>query len=127
MEKTVCITCTQQYSNINFHFSVAWKECMDKHSGFPYYWNLHTDEVTWVMPEEFKNKQNKMTGLYIPPKTLPSSSVPVPTESVKIYKIEHESTKPVTVLKPTLQKKIVEPKHVAVKKTFKSTADSDDE
>lgn len=108
-------------------FSVAWKECFDKQSGFPYYWNLNTDEVTWEMPEELKNKQKK-TGLYIPPKTLPSGSVPVPAESVKIYKIESESsTKPVPVIKATVEKKNCELKRTPVKKPFKSNADSDDE
>lgn len=97
--------------------STAWKECFDKQSGFPYYWNQHTDEVTWEMPEVFKSKMKK-SGLYIPP----TSSLPVPTESVKIYKIESEK-KPVVVA----PKKDSESKTVAMKRVFKSGVDSDDE
>lgn len=106
---------------------VAWKECFDKRSGFPYYWNLQTDEVTWEIPEELKNKQNKKTSLYIPPKTLPGGSLPVPSESVKIYKIESESTKTVSVVKTTVEKKISEKRLLPAKTTFKSSGDSDDE
>lgn len=79
------------------------------------------------MPDELKSKQQKKSGLYIPPKTLPGSSIPVPTESVKIYKIESENTKPVYLPKTTVQKKISETKPSAVKKPFISGVDSDDE
>lgn len=113
---------------------VAWKECIDKQSGFPYYWNLHTDEVTWEMPEEYKsnqekNKHSKRTGLYIPPKSFSGSKVPVPSESVKIYKIESERTKPVSVLSPTINRKTNETKikQNPVKKFISSTVDSDEE
>lgn len=134
---------TKMLKTVSYHFYtttfvytllIAWKECIDKQSGFPYYWNLHTDEVTWEMPEEYKsnqekNKPSKKTGLYIPPKSFSGSKVPVPSESVKIYKIESERTKPVSILSPTINKKTKEIKTnpKPVKKFISSTVDSDEE
>lgn len=30
----------------------AWQECHDKDTGYPYYWNMNTNEVTWAPPPE---------------------------------------------------------------------------
>lgn len=81
------------------------------------------------MPEEYKTSQeknkhnNKKTSLYIPPKTFPASSVPVPCESVKIYKIESENTKPPFARPSIVQKKTSEVKRISVKKSI----DADDD
>nr|XP_018897949.1 PREDICTED: formin-binding protein 4-like [Bemisia tabaci] len=32
----------------------AWQECHDENSGYPYYWNMTTNEVTWEMPAEYQ-------------------------------------------------------------------------
>lgn len=32
-----------------------WKECQDERTGYSYYWNTKTDEVTWMPPLEIKN------------------------------------------------------------------------
>ena len=30
-----------------------WEECFDDRTGFPYYWNTETNEVTWQMPDQY--------------------------------------------------------------------------
>lgn len=38
-----------------YHPSVtSWQQCYDQNSGYPYYWNTVTNEVTWEMPAELK-------------------------------------------------------------------------
>lgn len=32
----------------------AWQECFDESTGYPYYWNVETNAVTWEMPPEYK-------------------------------------------------------------------------
>lgn len=32
----------------------VWQECFDDTSGYPYYWNMHTNLVTWEMPPEYQ-------------------------------------------------------------------------
>ncbi|RZF33557.1 hypothetical protein LSTR_LSTR008203 [Laodelphax striatellus] len=34
--------------------TVAWQECFDEGTGYAYYWNMHTNEVTWQMPAEYQ-------------------------------------------------------------------------
>ncbi|XP_018371537.1 PREDICTED: formin-binding protein 4-like isoform X1 [Trachymyrmex cornetzi] len=36
-----------------------WHECYDKFSGYPYYWHIETNEVTWDMPEELRLLQKQ--------------------------------------------------------------------
>ncbi|XP_076300616.1 uncharacterized protein LOC143218911 isoform X1 [Lasioglossum baleicum] len=35
-----------------------WRECIDESSGYPYYWHIETNEVTWEMPEELRYTKN---------------------------------------------------------------------
>ncbi|XP_011648359.1 formin-binding protein 4-like isoform X2 [Pogonomyrmex barbatus] len=39
-----------------------WQECYDESTGYPYYWHIETNEVTWDMPEELclLKKQSEM-------------------------------------------------------------------
>ncbi|BES93610.1 Hypothetical protein NTJ_06419 [Nesidiocoris tenuis] len=34
--------------------TVAWQECYDSSTGYTYYWNFETNEVTWDMPIEYQ-------------------------------------------------------------------------
>ncbi|KAF6205329.1 hypothetical protein GE061_019499 [Apolygus lucorum] len=34
--------------------TVAWQECYDSSTGFAYYWNVDTNEVTWDIPIEYQ-------------------------------------------------------------------------
>ncbi|XP_014272878.1 formin-binding protein 4 isoform X2 [Halyomorpha halys] len=34
--------------------TVAWQECYDSSTGYTYYWNMETNEVTWDMPPEYQ-------------------------------------------------------------------------
>lgn len=86
----------------------VWEECYDDKSGFPYYWNTQTDEVSWEMPTGYKKLSSKIDAskkkLYIPPPSeekLMLGSIPhVNRNNVKIYKIDEiPKTKPVPVVK----------------------------
>jgi len=33
-----------------------WKQCKDQSTGYPYYWNTKTNEVTWSLPEGIQKK-----------------------------------------------------------------------
>ena len=35
------------------HFLSEWMECMDNTTGYPYYWNKKTNEVSWDKPPDF--------------------------------------------------------------------------
>lgn len=37
-----------------------WRECLDESSGYPYYWHIETNEVTWEMPEELRYLKNNV-------------------------------------------------------------------
>ncbi|XP_034940117.1 formin-binding protein 4-like isoform X2 [Chelonus insularis] len=34
--------------------SSLWQECYDESTGYPYYWHIETNEVTWDIPKELK-------------------------------------------------------------------------
>lgn len=34
--------------------TVNWQECYDESTGYPYYWNVETNQVTWEIPPEYK-------------------------------------------------------------------------
>ncbi|XP_034252726.1 formin-binding protein 4-like [Thrips palmi] len=40
----------------------AWQECHDKDTGYPYYWNMNTNEVTWEPPPELVAYQATLTA-----------------------------------------------------------------
>lgn len=33
---------------------LAWQECFDESTGYPYYWHTNTNQVTWEMPPEYR-------------------------------------------------------------------------
>lgn len=99
----------------SFCFLLVWKECQDELTGYSYYWNIETDEVTWTVPKEFKdkNKQNVMKkDIPFVPKENPKIS---PPETLKIYSVQEDSGNVVkTVNKPQ-------------KKPYKPSSDSEEE
>nr|XP_046481673.1 formin-binding protein 4-like isoform X1 [Neodiprion pinetum] len=36
-----------------------WQECFDETTGYPYYWHIETNEVTWEMPSEMRLHREK--------------------------------------------------------------------
>ncbi|XP_070150243.1 formin-binding protein 4 isoform X2 [Polyergus mexicanus] len=44
------------------NLQTLWQECYDDSTGYPYYWHIETNEVTWDMPEELRliKKQSEM-------------------------------------------------------------------
>lgn len=101
---------------------LVWKECQDELTGYSYYWNTKTDEVTWTAPPEFKNrsKQNLENT-----KTMNKPPVPVkqvkPPENLKIYSLQKDAEKTAhvqanasTASKPN-------------KRSYEPESDSDDE
>lgn len=32
---------------------VAWNACVDENTGYTYYWNMHTNAVTWEVPADY--------------------------------------------------------------------------
>jgi hypothetical protein len=121
----------------------VWEKCYDEDSGYYYYWNTNTNEVTWDMPSEYraynKTKTKKSCNLYIPPRTAPlfpstSSLLPPVSDAIKIYKIG-ECTDTVAGGPPkeskTVKKEVVhspkEEKKKVNSKPFRRRSDSDDE
>ncbi|KAL0276566.1 UNVERIFIED_CONTAM: hypothetical protein PYX00_004120 [Menopon gallinae] len=50
-----CVRNTQSYPGTFYQPQVSkWQQCYDHNSGYPYYWNTETNEVTWEIPLEFK-------------------------------------------------------------------------
>lgn len=46
---------------LNICISV-WQECYDESTGYPYYWHIETNEVTWDMPEELRLQKRPEVG-----------------------------------------------------------------
>lgn len=42
-----------------------WRECLDESSGYPYYWHIETNEVTWEMPDELRYLKNNVKSSVI--------------------------------------------------------------
>lgn len=74
----------------------VWKECYDELTGYSYYWNVKTDEVTWERPAKFvpqkksdsseKPDKKPVRRQISHPPILPVKTK-VPENSVKIYSI----------------------------------------
>lgn len=73
---------------------LVWKECQDELTGYSYYWNTKTDEVTWTAPPEFKNriKQNVQNTNITNKPPVPQKKV-APPENLKIYSLQKDSGK----------------------------------
>lgn len=53
---------------------LVWRECLDESSGYPYYWHIETNEVTWEMPDELRYlKNNIKTSSVIKPLSMQES------------------------------------------------------
>lgn len=118
---------------ITFIYILAWKECIDEQTGYPYYWNVNTDEVTWEAPQELQHltekskTQNKSKSLYVPPQTAPTiSSATLPKDSIKIYKIQSDTDKSKRD-KPKSTQKHSHQNKKPTKKYVSSLSDSEDE
>ncbi|XP_068986256.1 formin-binding protein 4-like isoform X1 [Bombus flavifrons] len=54
--------------------ALMWRECLDESSGYPYYWHIETNEVTWEMPDELRYlKNNIKTSSVIKPLSMQES------------------------------------------------------
>ncbi|XP_076624014.1 uncharacterized protein LOC143343227 isoform X1 [Colletes latitarsis] len=54
--------------------ALMWRECLDESSGYPYYWHIETNEVTWEMPEELRYlKNNIKTNSVVKPLSMQES------------------------------------------------------
>lgn len=91
-----------------------WQECYDELTGYSYFWNTETDEVTWVPPKSYKPADNapkkgntskppmekgkKKTELFVPPTSLTtpqySTTSLKPEAKVKVYSIQETIKKP---------------------------------
>ncbi|XP_046746596.1 uncharacterized protein LOC124411499 isoform X2 [Diprion similis] len=43
--------------------SCPWQECFDETTGYPYYWHIETNEVTWEMPSEMRLHREKSSQI----------------------------------------------------------------
>ncbi|GJQ74386.1 hypothetical protein Trydic_g21260 [Trypoxylus dichotomus] len=111
----------------------VWEECYDEKSGFTYYWNTQTDDVTWDVPPDYKKSSTKVENnkrkLYIPPPSedkLMLGSIPhVNMDKIKIYKIDdvQKAAPPVNAKKDSSKNK-----NTVKKKSYpKKLSDSEDE
>ncbi|KAL3279031.1 hypothetical protein HHI36_016546 [Cryptolaemus montrouzieri] len=113
----------------NTNKECEWKECFDAKSGFTYYWNTRTDEVTWDEPKNFIPSKVPTTispKAPICPSVLPEliNKVKDPT---KIYKISPNQN---TTILATKQRKSGPSKSNSKSvppKIFRKPSDSDDE
>lgn len=116
-------------------FIIVWQECYDELTGYSYYWNTKTDEVTWTTPSDFKSIKEQKKGklspkkkdLYVPPRAapvLPSTSAKV-SDAVKIYSISDSSEKKLPSAKDD-KVKVVEKKNSEAK-PYRKDSDSEDE
>uniref|UniRef100_A0A6P7FVU4 Formin-binding protein 4-like n=1 Tax=Diabrotica virgifera virgifera TaxID=50390 RepID=A0A6P7FVU4_DIAVI len=117
-----------------------WKQCFDKLTGYPYYWNKKTDEVTWTVPPGFKTSEEKTPSKpqkKLPPRLPPKVSQPkslyipqrstvfpavasslVPKESVKVYSVAEATS---------AKKRPVATKKDSQKRRYPKDDQSDDE
>lgn len=51
---------SENYENNNGGMHKSWQHCYDENSGYTYFWNMDTNEVTWECPEEYNNYFHKM-------------------------------------------------------------------
>ncbi|XP_018565124.1 formin-binding protein 4 [Anoplophora glabripennis] len=114
----------------------VWQECYDELTGYSYYWNTKTDEVTWTTPADFKSVKDQKKGkmsprkkeLYVPPRAapvLPSTSAKVSQTSIKIYSIGDNSKKKFPPVQSNKAKTVENRK--SEKKPFRRDSDSEDE
>lgn len=59
--QTKLLRCSWQSHYLNF--LIAWQICVDETTGYTYYWNMVTNQVTWDMPAEYAAYE-KMTQQY---------------------------------------------------------------
>lgn len=52
----------------------AWQEICDDSTGYSYYWNMHTNEVTWDCPEEYAKYVQSLSSAAEQPLEDPSVS-----------------------------------------------------
>ncbi|KAK5649654.1 hypothetical protein RI129_000683 [Pyrocoelia pectoralis] len=71
-----------------------WQECFDSSSGFSYYWNVKSDQVTWDVPAEFMLwKQENPNHESVNQKPLATPLFPSALSSgTKIYKLQSDAT-----------------------------------
>ncbi|KAL1506483.1 hypothetical protein ABEB36_005842 [Hypothenemus hampei] len=67
----------------------VWQECLDELTGYSYFWNTETDEVTWVPPKNYKPAEKDSTNKKNGPKCSPKGSTS--QSAVKIYSIQENS------------------------------------
>ncbi|KOC64365.1 Formin-binding protein 4 [Habropoda laboriosa] len=64
-------------TNLTHHINqqaLMWRECLDESSGYPYYWHIETNEVTWEMPDELQYlKNNVKAGTAVKPLSMQES------------------------------------------------------
>ncbi|CAK9818615.1 Formin-binding protein 4 [Anthophora quadrimaculata] len=54
--------------------ALMWRECLDESSGYPYYWHIETNEVTWEMPDELRYLKNSVkAGTAVKPLSMQES------------------------------------------------------
>ncbi|KAK9879334.1 hypothetical protein WA026_004185 [Henosepilachna vigintioctopunctata] len=104
----------------------GWKKCFDAKSGFPYYWNTLTDEVTWEEPKTFNSSKSITSS---DPPSYHTSSIPElfdkVKDTVKIYKIASTVNTPIPTKVPTNRIPSESVKNPS--KKFKRGSDFDDE
>ncbi|XP_044009823.1 uncharacterized protein LOC122853418 isoform X2 [Aphidius gifuensis] len=46
--------------------SSPWQECFDESTGYPYYWHIETNQVTWEIPKELELSKKKIDQVNSP-------------------------------------------------------------
>lgn len=119
---------------------VAWQECFDESTGYPYYWNVESNQVTWEMPPEYKEWLEKTstkasTKNLETPEVISNNSMVVEKESETSLEVINELPKKSESVEINLDKSKLSAserlklnrKNKKIEKTRKASTDSDDE
>ena len=102
--------------NYNFQFLSEWMECMDNTTGYPYYWNKKTNEVSWDKPTGFASSKDTASR----DATNVKEQVEKKTLSTKLRKTNSRSRSPTVAqafIGPTLPQ--LTPEEIARNKVIK--------
>lgn len=100
-----------------------WQECFDESTGYPYYWNVNTNAVTWEMPPEYKLALS--TNSIENTQLLSTQLKPSISSATKILPTSSKTTSILSKTHPKDHKK--KPPGISSKRSHRKSSESEDE